>query len=320
MMDLHDFLQDSAWASWHVAPMAGDASGRRFHRLTGPDFPQDPDQSAILMQADPDVAGGHEPFLRCAAHLTSHGLAAPAILKADGALALVADLGPETFAQWITHSPADETPLYEAAVDVLVALQDVPAPAGLKTIDAQEGAVMIAPLFDFYATAGSDNEKQALMQALETALAQHAPVARTFALRDFHAENLIWRQREQGLARVGLIDFQDAVVAPAVYDLISLLRDARRDVSPALYDAMVARFAVATGADPDAILTACAVVAVQRNLRILGIFARLAQRDGKARYLDNIPRVVAMIEADLSHAALHDLRLAARPFLREDVL
>ena len=310
---MRDFLQDTPWAAWTVAAMAGDASGRRFHRLTGPEG-----QSAILMQADPAVAGGHGPFLTCAAHLAAHGLAAPAILKAEGAFALVDDLGPETFAQWIAHSPADEETLYSAAVDVLVALQDVPPPEGLKVIDAREGAVMIAPLFDHYATGHGEAEKQTLMRSLETSLARLAPVATTFALRDFHAENLIWRPSEQGLSRVGLIDFQDAVVAPAVYDLISLLRDARRNVSPKLYDAMVARFAAATGADPDATRAACAVVAVQRNLRILGIFARLAGRFGKPRYLDYIPRVVRMIEDDLSHAALDDLRLAAQPFLTGD--
>lgn len=306
------FLAATPWADWQMQEMAGDASGRRFARLTGPDG-----QSAILMQADPAVAGGHAAFLTCARHLTAHGLAAPEILKAEGPFALVGDLGPDTFAQWIARHPEDETVLYSAAVDLLVALQDIPPPAGLMAIDPATGAQMLDPFFDFHAPELGTEEKDTLRRALEAALSAHAPVAQTFALRDFHAENLMWRPDRQGLDRVGLIDFQDAVMAPAVYDLVSLLRDARRDVSEALYTAMRDRFAAATGADPAATAAACAVVAVQRNLRILGIFARLAQRDGKQRYLAFIPRVERMLRADLAHPALADLARITLPLLQK---
>lgn len=311
-MTVTDFLAATPWADWQMQDMAGDASGRRFTRLTGADG-----QSAILMQADPAVAGGHDAFLSCARHLTAHGLAAPKILKAHGPFALVDDLGPDTFAQWIARHPQDETALYAAAVDVLVALQDIPAPAGLMVIDPPTGAAMLGPFFDFYAPETIPPQRDALGAALEAALGAHAATATTFALRDFHAENLMWRPERQGLDRVGLIDFQDAVMAPAVYDLVSLLRDARRDVPQALYDMMLARFAQATGADISATQAACAVVAVQRNLRILGVFARLAQRDGKARYLDFMPRVQRMLRADLAHPALGDLARVALPLLQK---
>lgn len=309
-MNITTFLAATPWAHWQKTDMAGDASGRRFARLIGP-----LGQSAILMQADPAVAGGHAAFLACARHLTAYGFAAPAILKADGPFALVGDLGPDTFAQWIARHPADEHALYAAAVDVLVALQQIPAPEGLMVIDPAKGAEMLGPFFDFYAPHSALDERMALMQAMEAALARHAPVARTFALRDFHAENLMWRSDRHGHDRVGLIDFQDAVMAPAVYDLVSLLRDARRDVTQDLHDAMIARFARATGADLHATQAACAVMGVQRNLRILGIFARLAQRDGKARYLDFIPRVQNLLRADLAHPALGDLARLTLPLL-----
>jgi len=154
-----------------------------------------------------------------------------------------------------------------------------------------------------------------MAEAMRDAMARLAPTADRLALRDFHAENLIWRPERQGNARFGLLDFQDAFIAPAGYDLISLLRDARRDVPPALHDAMIARFSAATGLDAGPLAAQLACLGVQRNLRILGVFARLARERGKTRYIAMLPRIWAHLKADLAHPALGDLRTVLTPIL-----
>jgi aminoglycoside/choline kinase family phosphotransferase len=134
-----------------------------------------------------------------------------------------------------------------------------------------------------------------------------------FVHRDYHAQNLLWLPQRQGLARVGLIDFQDAVAGSPAYDLISLTEDARRTVSPELAEAATRDYLKAMTAqgsplDEAAFRHEMAVMAAQRNAKIVGIFARLYSRDGKARYLAFLPRVWAYLERDLAHPALADLR------------
>lgn len=304
MTEAAAFLRDSAFGGWQVQPMAGDASDRRFARLTGPDG-----ATAILMDGGPGGADACTRFIAIARHLAEGGLAAPAIHLADPAagLAVVGDLGPATFADWLQTRPQDSVLLYGAAVEVLAALTRLPPPDGLDRLDPLRGAAMIAPLFDWYAP-GADPRGRALVTGrLQEALMALAPEPGTLSLRDFHAGNLIWRPDRRGTDRVGLLDFQDAHLAPAEYDLASLLRDARRDVEPSLRVAMTDRFARLTGRPVEAVLAASAVLGVQRNLRILGIFARLARRDGKPRYLDFMPRVWRLIRDDLAHPGLGPL-------------
>ena len=164
---------------------------------------------------------------------------------------------------------------------------------------------MIEIIGPYYSNKPTDD----LCAQIQLALTHYAPDATTLALRDFHAENLIWRTAYQGDARVGLLDFQDAFVAPPGYDLVSLLRDARRDVSPKVADDMISYFAEHTDAK-DPIRTSLACLGVQRNLRILGVFARLVTEVGKQRYLDFMPRVWGHILHDLNDPALKDLRQA----------
>ena len=125
------------------------------------------------------------------------------------------------------------------------------------------------------------------------------------ALRDFHAGNLMWLAARRGLGRVGLLDFQDALAAPICYDLVSLLQDARLDVPDNIEAEMIERFVAAfPGLDRDAFRASYAVLGAHRNLRIAGIFSRLARRDGRRGYLEFLPRVWRHIETDLGHPAL----------------
>jgi aminoglycoside/choline kinase family phosphotransferase len=120
-------------------------------------------------------------------------------------------------------------------------------------------------------------------------------------LRDYHAENIMLLGE---LHKQGLLDFQDALVGHRAYDLVSLLQDARRDVSPELEAEMFDHYLQATGLAADDFLADYARLGAQRNAKIVGIFVRLWKRDGKPRYLDMIPRVWALMERDLMHPAL----------------
>lgn len=302
---LDAFLAASPAARWRREPLAGDASGRRYERLRGPAG------TAILMDARAERASV-APFLRIAAHLRTLGLCPPAVIQADeaGGLLLLEDLGPETLAGWLARRPADEGPLYEAATDLLPRLRALPPPDGLPILSPSRLAGMVEPLLD-----GADPRAGALLVGrLREALEAHAPEADALSLRDFHASNLVWREGREGSDRLGLLDFQDAVAAHPLYDLASLLRDARREVAEGTADAMLRRAAEALGRPQGRAAGALAALAVARNLRIVGVFRRLAAR-GRAGYLAFLPRVRAHLARDLAHPALAALRAPAEALL-----
>ena len=298
---INRFVAESTWASWQVTPLAGDASGRRYARLSSNG------DSVILMDAPPENGEDTRPFAAIAKWLRSAGLCAPDILAHDPDLGIMvlSDLGTDDFAGWLRRQPHDAAKLYAAAVDVLVHLRGQTAEMPLTRMTPQVAADMVAITGEFYAGADVAN----LMAEVADHFDAHAPTPDTLALRDYHAENLIWRAGETGLARVGLLDFQDAFLAPAGYDLASLLRDVRRDVDRGLAAQMVDYYIEKSGVGA-AFRTQLACLGAQRNLRILGVFARLARTRGKPQYIDMIPRVWDNLMRDLDHPALARLRAA----------
>ena len=145
------------------------------------------------------------------------------------------------------------------------------------------------------------------------ALAQTHKAAPVFIHRDYHAQNLLWLPERAGVARVGLIDFQDAVAGSRAQDLMHLVEDARRDVSPELAEATKAHYLrtmseAGLTLDADTFGAEMATIAAQRNARIVGVFSRLYKRDGKARYLSYLPRVWGYLNGDLEHPALAPLK------------
>ena len=284
-----------------MTPLAGDASGRRYARLTRNG------DSVILMDAPPANGEDTRPFAAIATWLRSVGLCAPDILAHDPDLGIMvlSDLGTDDFAGWLRRQPDDAAKLYAAAVDVLVHLRGQTAEMPLTRMTPQVAADMVAITGEFYAGADVAN----LMAEVADHFDAHAPTPDTLALRDYHAENLIWRPHETGLARVGLLDFQDAFLAPAGYDLASLLRDVRRDVDRGLAAQMVDYYIEKSGVGA-AFRTQLACLGAQRNLRILGVFARLARTRGKPQYIDMIPNVWDNLMRDLDHPALARLRAA----------
>lgn len=305
---LSDFLCRAGWGAARRAPLAGDASHRRYERLSGGPG----DATAVLMDAPPDRGEDVRPFLTIARHLTGQGFSAPAILAADvtRGFLLLEDLGDALFAHVVARRPDDEDLLYAAAVDLLARLHRAPVPE-VPAYDVQLMTDLACLPFEWYLTAldrpAPDREIAAFRAEMAALLAEHAPPS-VLILRDYHAENLIWLPDRDGVARVGLLDFQDAMLGHPAYDLVSLLEDARRDVAPALQDRMRARYVAATGADGAAFARAYALVGAQRNLRILGVFVRLCRRDGKPGYLPLLPRVWTNLMADLDHPALSGLR------------
>lgn len=293
--DAPAFLATCGWEGAAIAPLAGDASFRRYFRVT------DGTRSAVLMDAPPP----HEdprPFLSVARWLTAKGFAAPAILGLDEArgLVLLEDFGDARMREAIEADPDATTPLYAAAVDLLVALR-AHAPEGLAPYDAAVLHREVDLFTQWYAPAVGRQVDTAGYRAAWDAVFAHGLTDKPVAvLRDYHVENLMLVGPGRSL---GLLDFQDALAGHAAYDLVSLLQDARRDVEPSIEEAMLARYLAATG-EGDGFLNAYHVLGAQRNAKILGIFTRLWQRDGKARYTALCPRVWAYLERDLSQPVL----------------
>ncbi len=333
------FLDASGWGAATAFPMAGDASTRSYERLTlGP-------KTAVLMNAPPAAESAACPpdaspaerrrlgynamarlagpnlnaFTAIARALKGAGLSAPGIYAADAArgFAVIEDLGDDLYARAIPAG-ADEGELYASAIDALLALHRAapaaPSDVGYRMLTydrtAMEAEVMLVP--DWYwphlkGEPASEAVRTEYVDAWTEALAK-LPKPSTLVMRDFHAENVLWLPDRDGHRRAGVIDFQDGLFGNPAYDLVSLLEDARRDVSPDLAEAMIRRYAAGARAflafDEAAYRREYAILGAQRNAKILGIFARLIRRDGKPRYADFFPRVEGHFRRDLQHPEL----------------
>lgn len=295
------FLAAAGWGDATVLPLAGDASFRRYFRVVAPG------RSAVLMDAPPE----HEdvdPFLAVAGHLIARGYSAPRAIAVDraGGLLLLEDFGDRLVGPALRDDASGERAIYADAAALLADLARRPAPADLAPYDRDTMQREAALFVDWYATdAGLAVDRDGFVAAWDAVLPRvAAPEPPVLVLRDFHADNLMLLDRP-GLRRLGLLDFQDALAGHPAYDLVSLLQDARRDVSPALEAEMLARFVEAAGiADVEGFRAAYETLGAQRNAKILGIFTRLWARDGKRNYLALRPRVWGYLERNLAHPAL----------------
>lgn len=295
-----DFLACNGWVGAQILPLAGDASFRRYFRviLKG--------KHAVLMDAPPPQEDPR-PFIAVAQWLVQQGFSAPRILAADldSGLVLIEDFGGNRMREAVDVDPALERPLYRDVTELLVELAARPAmavaPYALADYQRELGlftewycpAVGISPDRESYESLWADLLAPVLA-------AQANPVT---VLRDYHAENIMLIEGRAGRDRLGLLDFQDALAGHPAYDLVSMLQDARRTVSPDIEAEMFAHY-VALARPADGFEAAYHVLGVQRNLKILGIFTRLWKRDGKPRYRAFQPRVWAYVERSLAHPAL----------------
>ncbi|MFT3978084.1 MAG: phosphotransferase [Sphingomonas bacterium] len=288
------FLAAHGWPGAKIAPLAGDASFRRYFRV------RDGAREAVLMDAPPP----HEdprPFIAIARWLKGKGFSAPIIHAVDEAqgLVLIEDFGDDRLREVIEGDPDAAMRLYADAIDLLVALRGHEAMPGLRPYDRAELRREAGLLIEWYCPAvGLDVDAGGYHAAWDKVFACALAEKPVTVLRDYHAENLMLIT-----SGLGLLDFQDALAGHPAYDLVSLLQDARRDVEPSIEQAMLARYQAATG-EGEAFLDAYHVLGAQRNAKIVGIFTRLWRRDGKPRYPALCPRVWAYLERDLSYPAL----------------
>lgn len=268
------FLERHGWGQASRTPLAGDASIRNYTRLA------DGSRRAIVME-DPD-AENRARFLRIGAHLHDLGLSAPRILARDDAIGclLIEDFGDLTLSRLLSDDPETALAAYRATAAMLPRLT-APPPVGLNAPDAFGMAEMVGLTFDLLPD--SDHLRADVLPLLAEAITVNAPGPAVMSLRDVHGDNLIWLPDRVGDARIGLLDYQDAMLLPEGYDLASLLDDPRRDIPDTWRDSLVedsARFNT---------------LSLQRNLRILGIFHRLATRYGKPQYRAFLPRTRALV-------------------------
>jgi len=296
------FLAAEGWSDATRTPLAADASGRRYVRLF-----QESESAVLMDSAHEEIA----PFCRAARRLHTLGMSAPKIFAEDTVhrLLLLEDLGDLTFSYCLDAGIGPgEDKLYGIAVDLLATLGQAPVSGGFPVMDRGYLAREIRLFAECWPSDGDTDmtmETESWVAAWHEAHALALMTPSCLALRDFHAANLMWLAGRNGIAKVGLLDFQDAVIAPLPYDLVSLLRDARRDLPEGLEADMIARFFAAFPAlEAKAFHDAYAILGAHRNLRIAGVFSRLAQRGDKPGYLKYLPRVWRYIETDLAHPVL----------------
>ncbi|MBZ4022092.1 hypothetical protein CKO11_06425 [Rhodobacter sp. TJ_12] len=295
------FVAGAGWGAAQRSALAGDASARRYERL------HLDAQTAVLMVAAPGVEFTR--FCRIDAWLLEQGFSAPRLLASapDLGLMLLEDFGDALLARLLRDQPAQEAAYYAAITDFLLALHQIPAPNIVPVLDGPALGDLVTLLPEWYPVHNSDAAAE-LAPLIAQLYGETDPVSSVLALRDFHAENVIWLPERSGPARLGLLDFQDAVVAHPAYDLVSALQDARRDVPPVIEAAERARYARLRGVDLDTFEFAYALLGAQRALRILGIFARLCLAMGKPGYLALMPRVWGALQRNLAHPRLSPLR------------
>jgi len=343
------FLAEAGLGAARREILAGDASTRRYERLHRPDgaslilMDQPPalesrpcppeatpaERVALGYNASARLAAGRiEAFVAVAGWLRGRGLSAPQVLAHDdaGGFAVLEDLGDALFARLIEDGQA-EAPLYEAAVDALVRLHEQPPPPRLEAdgsawpllsyddLVLKTGAGLFLEWWPKFAGMAAVDPEQAAewdriwapVRARGQAVAE-GPLG-VFAHRDYHAENLIWRPERDGVARVGMLDFQDALRAHPAWDLLSLLQDARRDVDPALEAAMLDRYLAARPAlDRAAFLADYRALAALNAVRILFIFARQVVFFERPRYVAFMPRTWAHLVRNLADPSLAEVR------------
>lgn len=338
LIALRQFLNMSGNSAARRERMAGDASTRSYARLFKGDnstilmnSPRRPDGPPIhngkSYSAAVHLAEDVRPFIAVANGLRERGYSAPTIYHADldEGFLITEDFGRGSFVQGDPPEPVADR--YQAAVDMLAALHQEDLPEVLPIapqinyrvprFDNDAMMVEVGLMLEWYLpdkrVAMTSNMHAEFLLVWSELFNKIGSAQRTWMLRDFHSPNLIWLDRRMDTARVGLLDFQDAVIGPVAYDLVSLLQDARIDVPESIEIAMLTHYAKERRSgdpsfDPAAFVEHYAIMSAQRNTRLLGTFARLNRRDNKPQYLRHQPRAWAYLKRALAHPALAGYR------------
>jgi aminoglycoside/choline kinase family phosphotransferase len=269
------------------------------------------------------------PFVAIGTYLRQCGLRAPEIFAFDVArgLILLEDIGDTGFKPLLEgQDPGGDIArtLYSAAIEVLADFHrhEVPsvlpvagaAPYALPAYEPSAMTIEVGLLLDWYAPSllGRDiaqDQREKFSDIWAALLQECHPDAPVLVMRDYHSPNLHWFEAEKGIARIGVIDFQDGLAGHPAYDVASLLQDARRDVPPQLRSDLLNHYMdLRPSLDRAEFERAYAIIGTQRLTKILGIFARLWKRDGKSDYLVHIPRLWSYLEASLEHPSLKEYK------------
>src|SRR5713101_3537647 len=337
MAATRQFIAESGWSEALRARLPSDASTRSYERLALGDrhvvlmnSPRRPDGPPVRngkpYNAIAHLADNVMPFVAMANGLRQFGFSAPSIHHADldQGLLIIEDLGDERVVSG--DPPAPITERYETAVDALLALHEQRLPDALPISPHVEHRI---PFYDINAflieaellldwflprldAAIPDTERNSFRTLWRELLQPAIAAPPTWVLRDFHSPHLLWLPRRSEIARLGILDFQDAVMGPSAYDLASLLQDARVDVSEQVELALLGRYVrgrsrTDSNFDPTQFIKLYVTLGAQRASKILGIFARLDMRDGKPQYLRHMPRVWGYLQRSLGHPALESL-------------
>ncbi|NQY97109.1 MAG: phosphotransferase [Henriciella sp.] len=349
---IDQFLADAGWGDAAIGWLGQDASTRRYARLA-----RAGGETAILMDAPlieddpctPDMTEAErqklgwnamtrlassrvDAFVLIAQHLRAAGLRPPEILAHDSThgFALLEDFGDQREFARLIEGGAAEVPLYTQAARDLAKLHRHPKP---DILEHQGERWPILPFDDVALRANADlyadwlhqyddrarmtDADRARWEAARDGLIEQAMgFEREFTLRDYHAENLLWLPED----RIGLLDFQDAVIGWDAWDLAMLTQDSRREVSAAATEAVLRTYLEESGKEESALMKRLAVIGTLNALRIAGVFARLVKRDGKPRYNDFMPRQQLMLARNLKHPAAADMRIFiadTAPFILE---
>jgi tRNA threonylcarbamoyl adenosine modification protein YjeE len=334
---VRQFISESGYSGALRARLKGDASTRIYERLAvgethailmnsprrsdGPPVRDGKPYNAIAHLADNVM-----PFVAMANGLRQHGFSSPEIFHADldQGLLILEDLGDETIVSGEPSAPIRER--YEVAVDALLALHARRLPDVLPvaphlehripSYDMSAFLIEAELLLDWFLprlnAAMPEGERDSFRALWRELLAPAIDAPATWVLRDFHSPNLLWLAQRKEIARLGLLDFQDAVMGPPAYDVASLLQDARVDIPEQFELALLGRYVRGRRQsepdfDPASFIKIYVTLAAQRASKILGIFARLDLRDGKPQYLRHMPRVWSYLQRSLSHPALEAL-------------
>ncbi len=305
-----EFLNTCNLGKISITKLAADASYRRYERI------QNDQQSLILMDAPPEKEKT-EPFINVANFLINNGLSAPKIIKSDikNGFLLLEDFGDYTYSKILSKNSQliniTETELYENAIDSLVHLHSLPyEQSGLSNYDDATLIKESLKFIDWYVTVinGEKLSKSVCEEyviILKHLISTTKSIPKVVVLRDYHADNLMFLADRSGVCRTGLLDFQDAVIGSAAYDLVSLLEDARRDVNPQLADQLISRYLKSCPhINRKDFQAAYSIFGIQRNLKIVGFCAEQAAKNKNPYYLSLLPRVWRHIDCDLKHPLL----------------
>jgi aminoglycoside/choline kinase family phosphotransferase len=309
----HRFLSKTGWNTAECTPITGDASPRKYFRL------RRGNAKAILMDASRN-ADSIPPFLNINRHLETLGFSVPAVLAQDEAqgFLLLEDFGDDSFARLldVTEAAGRSGPsapmVYHIAVDVLVRLHGTPraVPEGLRVYEPEKMLSDVELFLDWRTPGLGEPGREAFRSAWREVLPIAHRVPTSLLLRDYHVGNLMWLPERAGVRRAGLLDFQDAYAGPVTYDLVSLLEDARRDVPDDVRSGLLARYLEAHPAlDRNVFETSMAVLASLRHTRVLAVFERLSQQEGRPEYKrQHGARVNRLLQRALEHPRLATLK------------